>query len=190
MALIQKIPYPPTFLKRTPASPLKGSLYWRALGPAIVVSHNGPKNQNTWGIQGGHPWRLFPRSYSISLGQMRKHLRGPGQARMISTAFDPAFLSTRKGVARRSNLAITCQSFIRSCHKAHAVLWHLLSLCGERRQRRRIICRFSPHENRRQRYHLNHPIQIGAAAPGILVVIISSYILHPNQYSYFETNNM
>ena len=80
MALIQKIPYPPTFLKRTPASPLKGSLYWRALGPAIVVSHNGPKNQNTWGIQGGHPWRLFPRSYSISLGQMRKHLRGPGQA--------------------------------------------------------------------------------------------------------------
>ena len=90
---------------------------------------------------------------------MRKHLRGPGQARMISTAFDPAFLSTRKGVARRSNLAITCQSFIRSCHKAHAVLWHLLSLCGERRQRRRIICRFSYHTNR------------GCGPPGVWVVI-------------------
>ena len=85
----------------------------------------------------------------------------------------PPFLSPRKGVARRPNLAITCQSFIRSCHKAHAVLWHLLSLCGERRQRRRIICRFSPHENRRQRYHLNHPIQIGAAAPGVFLVLIS-----------------
>ena len=117
--------------------------------------------------------------------------RSPGgSGGMPPDASFPPFLTTRKGVARRSNLAITCKSFIRSCHKAHAVLWHLLSLCGERRQRRRIICRFSPHENRRQRYHLNHPIQIGAAAPGILVVIISSYILHPNQYSYFETNNM
>ena len=28
-------------------------------------------------------------------------------------------------------------------------------------------CRFSHHENRRQRYHLNHPIQIGAAALGL-----------------------
>ncbi len=108
---------------------------------------------------------------------------------MISTAFDPAFLLSRKGGPQA-----------RPCHHlpvflfAHAIK-HMLCfgtsfLCGERRQRRRIICRFSPHENRRQRYHLNHPIQIGAAAPGILVVIISSYILHPNQYSYFETNNM
>ena len=73
---------PPAFLKRTPDRPLKGSLYWRHWGrsPAIVVSHNGPKNQITWGGPGGPPWRLFPRSYSISLGQMRKHLRGPGQA--------------------------------------------------------------------------------------------------------------
>ena len=96
MALIQKSPYPPTFLKRTPASPLKGSLYWRALGPAIVVSHNGPKNQNTWGIQGGHPWRLFPRSYSISLGQMRKHLRGPGQATYDFDGVRPGLLVDKK----------------------------------------------------------------------------------------------
>ena len=32
------------------------------------------------GSKGAPPWRFFPRSYSISLGQMRKHLRGPGQA--------------------------------------------------------------------------------------------------------------
>ena len=102
MALIQKIPYPPTFLKRTPASPLKGSLYWRALGPAIVVSHNGPKNQNTWGIQGGHPWRLFPRSYSISLGQMRKHLRGPGQATYDFDGVRPGLLDAEKGGGRQA----------------------------------------------------------------------------------------
>ena len=115
----------------------------------------------------GHPGASFPVPTRLASGKCGSICEGRGRPRMISTAFDPAFLSTRKGVARRSNLAITCQSFIRSCHKAHAVLWHLLSLCGERRQRRRIICRFSHHENRRQRYHLNHPIQIGAAALGL-----------------------
>ena len=45
------------FLKRTLDRPLKGSLYWRHWGraPAIVVSHNGPKNQNRPGFQGGFP---------------------------------------------------------------------------------------------------------------------------------------
>ena len=43
------------FLKRTLDRPLKGSLYWRALGPANVVSHKGPKNQNRPGFQGGFP---------------------------------------------------------------------------------------------------------------------------------------
>ena len=143
MALIQKIPYPPTFLKRTPASPLKGSLYWRALGPALVGSHNGPKNQNTWGSRGAHPGASFPVPTRLASGKCGSICEGRGRPRMISTAFDPAFLLSRKGVARRPDLAITCQSFIRSCHKAHAVLWHLLSLCGERRQRRRIICRLS-----------------------------------------------
>ena len=93
------MPYPPTFLKRTPASPLK-ALYtgghW-GRSPAIVMSHNGPKNQNTWGIQGGHPWRLFPRSYSISLGQMRKHLRGPGQATYDFDGVRPGLLVVKKG---------------------------------------------------------------------------------------------
>ena len=51
---------PADFPKRTPASPLKGSLYWRALGPAIVVSHNGPKNQNTWGSRGSPLAPLSP----------------------------------------------------------------------------------------------------------------------------------
>ena len=167
--MVQKIPYPPAFLKRTPASPLK-ALYtgghW-GRSPAIAVSHNGPKNQNTWGSRGAHPGASFPVPTRLASGKCGSICEGRGRPRMISTAFDPAFLLSRKGVARRPDLAITCQSFIRSCHKAHAVLWHLLSLCGERRQRRRIICRFSHHENRRQRYHLNHPIQIGAAALGL-----------------------
>ena len=38
---------------------------------------------------------------------------------------------------------------------------HLLSLRGERRQRRDKICRFSLDENRRRRFHLNRPIQAG-----------------------------
>ena len=125
-----------------------------------------------------------------SLGQMRKLLRGPGQATYDFDGVRPGLLVVKTGGGHQAKHYYHLRVFIRSCHKAHAVLWRLLSLCGERRQRRRIICRFSPHENRRQRYHLNQPIQIGAAAPGILVVIISSYILHPNQYSYFETNNM
>ena len=92
------MPYPPTFLKRTPASPLK-ALYtgghW-GRSPAIAVSHNGPKNQNTWGVQGAPPWRLFPRSYSISLGQMRKHLRGPGQATYDFDGVRPGLLVDKK----------------------------------------------------------------------------------------------
>ena len=172
-------------MERSPLSKIVGS--------GIHVPADFPKKKvgrSPGGSGGMPPDASFPVPTRLASGKCGSICEGRGRPRMISTAFDPAFLSTRKGVARRSNLAITCQSFIRSCHKAHAVLWHLLSLCGERRQRRRIICRFSHHENRRQRYHLNHPIQIGAAAPGILVVIISSYILHPNQYSYFETNNM
>ena len=141
------MPYPPIFIKR--------------------------KSANYLGFRGYAPDASFPVPTRLASGKCGSICEGRGRPRMISTAFDPAFLSTRKGVARRPNLAITCQSFIRSCHKAHAVLWHLLSLCGERRQRRRIICRFSHHENRRQRYHLNQPIQIGAAALVIFVVLIS-----------------
>ena len=148
--MVQKIPYPPTFQKRTPASPLK-ALYtgghW-GRSPAIVMSHNGPKNQITWGVQGAPLGASFPVPTRLASGKCGSICEGRGRPRMISTAFDPAFLLSRKGVARRPDLAITCQSFIRSCHKAHAVLWHLLSLCGERRQRRRIICRFSYHTNR------------------------------------------
>ena len=91
----------------------------------------------------GHPGASFPVPTRLASGKCGSICEGRGRPRMISTTFDPAFLSLRKGVARRPDLAITCQSFIRSCHKAHAVLWHLLSLCGERRQRRRIICRLS-----------------------------------------------
>ena len=143
--MVQKIPYPPAFLKRTPASPLK-ALYtgghW-GRSPAIAVSHNGPKNQNTWGSRVGSPWRFFPRSYSISLGQMRKHLRGPGQAAYDFDGVRPGLLVVKTGGGHQAKPYYHLRVFIRSCHKAHAVLWHLLSLCGERRQRRRIICRLS-----------------------------------------------
>ena len=98
MALIQKIPYPPTFLKRTPASPLKGSLYWRALGPAIVVSHNGPKNQNTCGVQAD---ASFPVPTRLASGKCGSICEGRGRLRMISTAFDPVFSAPRKEVAGR-----------------------------------------------------------------------------------------
>ncbi len=50
------------FLKRTLDRPLKGSLYWRALGPgspAIVVSHNGPKKSKSPGIPRGIPPHAF-----------------------------------------------------------------------------------------------------------------------------------
>ena len=36
--------------------------------PAIVVSHNGPKNQNTWGAQGGSPWRFFSPFLCVKKG--------------------------------------------------------------------------------------------------------------------------
>ena len=36
--------------------------------PAIVVSHNGPKNQNTWGVQGGSPWRFFSPFLCVKKG--------------------------------------------------------------------------------------------------------------------------
>ena len=37
-------------------------------GPAIVVSRNGPKNQNTWGAQGGSPWRFFSPFLCVKKG--------------------------------------------------------------------------------------------------------------------------
>ena len=39
--------------------------------PAIVVSHNGPKNQNTWGVQGGSPWRFFSPFLCVKKGGRR-----------------------------------------------------------------------------------------------------------------------
>ena len=102
-ALVQKIPYPPTFQKRTPASPLK-ALYtgghW-GRSPAIVVSHNGPKNQNSWGSRGVTLGASFPVPTRLASGKCGSICEGRGRPRMISTAFDPAFLSLRKGVARR-----------------------------------------------------------------------------------------
>ena len=143
MGVGSKDSVPADFLKKNSGLAPEGLSIRTGIGgrlPAIVVSHNGPKNQNTCGVQAD---ASFPVPTRLASGKCGSICEGRGRPRMISTAFDPAFLSTRKGVARRSNLAITCQSFIRSCHKAHAVLWHLLSLCGERRQRRRIICRLS-----------------------------------------------
>ena len=73
---------PADFPKKNSGLAPEGSLYWRALGP--VTRHCGvpqwPLKSKYLEGPGGPPWRLFPRSYSISLGQMRKHLRGPGQA--------------------------------------------------------------------------------------------------------------
>ena len=48
------------------------------------------------GAKGAPPWRLFPRSYSISLGQMRKHLRGPGQATYDFDGVRPGLLVDKK----------------------------------------------------------------------------------------------
>ena len=49
------------------------------------------------GSKGAPPWRFFPRSYSISLGQMRKHLRGPGQATYDFDGVRPGLLVVKKG---------------------------------------------------------------------------------------------
>ena len=112
-ALVQKIPYPPAFLKRTPASPLK-ALYtgghW-GRSPAIAVSHNGPKNQNTWGVQGGSPWRFFS-----------------------------PFLWVKKGGAGQTRFCRACWSLsahIKRCpnEKGYPMRGHVLSPRGERTQR-------------------------------------------------------
>ena len=49
----------------------------------------------------GHPGASFPVPTRLASGKCGSICEGRGRPRMISTAFDPAFLSTRKGVARR-----------------------------------------------------------------------------------------
>ena len=89
---------PADFPKKNSGLAPEGSLYRRALGP--VTRHCGvpqwPLKSKYLGGPGGPPWRLFPRSYSISLGQMRKHLRGPGQARYDFDGVRPGLLVDKK----------------------------------------------------------------------------------------------
>ena len=133
------MPYPPAFLKVTPASPLKGSLYGRASGGyRPLVSHNGPKNQNTRGSGGGSPCLLSP------------------------------FLCVKKGGAGQTRFCRACWSLsahIKRCpnEKGYPMRGHVLSPRGERTQKKsgasppgpRRICRFSLHKNRRVRHLLN-----------------------------------
>ena len=42
--------------------------------PAIVVSHNGPKNQNTWGFRGLCPLTLLPPFLCGKKGGAKAHL--------------------------------------------------------------------------------------------------------------------
>ena len=56
------------------------------------------------GSKGAPPWRFFPRSYSISLGQMRKHLRGPGQATYDFDGVRPGLLVVKKGDRKSTRL--------------------------------------------------------------------------------------
>ena len=58
MGVGSKDAVPADFPKKNSGLAPKGLSILRALGPvtpAIVVSHNGPKNQNTWGFRGNAP---------------------------------------------------------------------------------------------------------------------------------------
>ena len=55
--------------------------------PAIVVSHNGPKNQITWGVQGAPLGASFPVPTRLASGKCGSICEGRGMPRMISTAF-------------------------------------------------------------------------------------------------------
>ena len=71
---IQEIPYPPIFIKR--------------------------KSANYLGFRGYAPDASFPVPTRLASGKCGSICEGRGRPRMISTAFDPAFLSTRKRVPK------------------------------------------------------------------------------------------
>ena len=58
------------------------------------------------GSRGALPWRLFARPYSISLGQMRKYLRGPGQATYDFDGVRPGLLVDKKGGGPQARLLL------------------------------------------------------------------------------------
>ena len=69
--------------------------------------------QNHPGCQGVEPpGTSLPRSYPISLGQMRKHLRGPGQATYDFDGGQPGLLRVKKEGGPQAKL-----SFHMSAHK-------------------------------------------------------------------------
>ena len=93
------MPYPPTFLKRTPASPLKGSLYcghWGRSPPPLWCPTMALKIKIPGGSGGMPPDASFPVP-TRSLGQMRKLLRGPGQATYDFDGVRPGLLVVKKG---------------------------------------------------------------------------------------------
>ena len=55
----------------------------------------------------GHPGASFPVPTRLASGKCGSICEGRGRPRMILTAFDPAFLSSRKGVAIRPDLKKT-----------------------------------------------------------------------------------
>ena len=139
--------YPPTFPKRTPASPLK-ALYtgghW-GRSPAIVMSHNGPKNQITWGVQGAPLGASFPVPTRLASGKCGSICGGRGRPRMILTAVSPAFFALRKKVALRPNFLSICPRIKNeSCRKGDSCA--ATHFCPEPQKNRSVPerCKRSP----------------------------------------------
>ena len=83
-------------MERSPLSKIVGS--------GIHVPADFPKKKvgrSPGGSGGMPPDASFPVPTRLASGKCGSICEGRGRPRMISTAFDPAFLSTRKGVARR-----------------------------------------------------------------------------------------
>ena len=77
MGVGSKDAVPADFPKKNSGLAPKGLSILRALGPvtpAIVVSHNGPKNQNTWGFRGLCPLTLLPPFLCGKKGGAKAHL--------------------------------------------------------------------------------------------------------------------
>ena len=128
------------------------------------------------GSKGAPPWRLFPRSYSISLGQMRKHLRGPGQATYDFDGGQPGLLRVKKEGGPQAKLSIHMSAHKeRILQKRRFMRGHpLLPLAakvgknapGGEPPALQIAGRFSFYENRRKLQ------RGGPGLPGVWVIIV------------------
>ena len=110
--------------------------------PAIVVSHNGPKNQNYPGGTGGlPPWRFFSPFLCVKKG-------GGPQARPIFAGRVGVCPHIQNAVLTKRDIQCTATSFLR-VEKGRK------ETPGASPPGPRRICRFSLHENRRVRHLLN-----------------------------------